>query len=72
MPSTYMLYSNQLLVYLFNKLWDGHILMSSEKYPGNSFWYKFTIDLFLCVCVKTEKTLNIWIIFLIAENPLKI
>ena len=64
--STYMLYSIQLLVYQFNTLWDGHILMSSEKYPSNSFWYKFTIDLFFWACVKTEKTLNIWIIFLVA------
>ena len=64
--STYTLYINQLLVYQFNTLWDGHILMSSEKYPCNTFWYKFTIDLFLGVCVKTEKTLNIWLIFLVA------
>ena len=64
MLSTFMLYSNQLLVYQFNTLWDGHILMSSEKHPSNYFRYKFRIDLFLCV--KTAKTLNIWIIFLIA------
>ena len=59
LTSTYMLYSNQLLVYQFNTLWDGHIFMSSEKHPSNSLWYKFTTDLFFCVCGKTEKTLNI-------------
>ena len=65
--STYMLYSNQLLVYQFNTLWDGHIFLSSEKYPSNVFSYKFTIDLFFGVCAKTEKTLKNWIIFLICK-----
>ena len=66
MLSTYMLNSNQLLVYQLNTLWDGYSLMSSEKHPSNTFWYKFTIDSFFCVCVKTEKTVNIWIIFFVS------
>ena len=64
--STYMLYSNQLLVYQFNTLWDGHILMSSENYQRNTFWFKFTIDLFWGACTKTERHQTIWIIFLVA------
>ena len=71
MLSTYMLYSNQLLDYQLNRVWDGHILISSEKYPSKYIWYKFTIDLLFCVSLKTEKTLNSWIIFLLHKTHWK-
>ena len=59
MLSTYMSNSNQLLVYQFNTLWEGHILMSSEKHPSNFFYTNLQqISFFLCKNCKDTKHLN--------------
>ena len=73
MLSTYMLCCTATSYWITN---STHYQMGTfwclqKKHPINSFWYKFTIYLIFCVCVKTEKTLNIWIIFWMKQQYCK-
>ena len=54
--SKYMLYSNQLLFYQFNTLWDDHILMSKQHFLIQI--YNRFLFLGLCKNRKDTKHLN--------------
>ena len=72
MLSTYMLNSNQLLVYQLNTLYKMPTFWSLQKNTLAIFFYEFTNLLFIFFFLNCKVIKKLNTIFIIVEKPLEI